>query len=197
MPTFTLSTNSPAMVAKIRKKAPVAQARALNRAGVSANAAILSAVAGDTELKISTLRQRINVGRPAVPEHLSVRVYASTKGIPLINFRARGPSPSRGRGRGVTAQIQGGSVVYPRAFIATMKNGRRGVFERGSKADPSASRRGPRPNHSQLPITEKYGPSVYLVAMKYRNLGIERGRESLIKNLQSEFRFVLAVDSAA
>lgn len=189
MARLRVTTNMPEMVGKIRKKAPIAQARALNRAGVSANAAILSAVSAETELKISTLRERINVGRPATPEHRSIRVYASTKGIPLIQFKARGPQPSRGRGRGVTAQIQGGSVTFPRAFIATMKNGRRGVFERGNKANPIG--------RARLPITEKYGPSVYLVAVRYRNVGIARGRESLIKNLQSEFRFVLAVDAAA
>jgi minor tail protein Z (GPZ) len=189
MPGLTLTTNSPEMVARIRKKAPIAQARALNRAGVSANATILSAVSSDTGLKVSTLRERINVGRPATPEHLSVRVYASTKGIPLIQFRARGPEPSRGRGRGVTAQIQGGSVRYPRAFIATMKNGRRGVFERGNKTNPIG--------RARLPITEKYGPSIYLVALRYRQAGLDRGREALVKNLQSEFRFVLAADTAA
>lgn len=187
--TVTLTTNTPAMVARILKKAPVAQARALNRAGVSANAALLSAVSSDTGLKVSTLRERINVGRQATPEHLSVRVYAGTKGIPLIQFRARGPEPSRGRGRGVTAQIQGGSVNYPRAFIATMKNGRRGVFQRGNKGNPNG--------RARLPITEKYGPSIYLVALRWRQVAIDRGRESLIKNLQSEFRFVLAVDASA
>lgn len=195
--TLRWKTDSPAAIEKLRAKSPVAQARALNRSIVSANAALLSAVSGDMGLKLQVLRERIRVGRPATPEYLRAKVFASTKGIPLIQFRAKGTEPSRGKGRGVTAYIQGATVRYPHAFIATMPNGRRGVFERGSKADPAATRRGPAPNRSQLPIRELYGPSVWRVALYHRNVGLARGREQLLKNLQSEFRYVLAVNPAA
>lgn len=187
--TMRWTTNSPAAIDKILANAPIAEARAVNRAIASANTALLAAVASDTGLKVATLRDRIKVGRPATPEFRRARIYASTKGIPLIQFRARGPEPSRGRGRGVTAYIQGATVRYPNAFIATMKGGKRGVFQRGNKVNPGS--------RARLPISEKFGPSVYLVALYHRQVGLDRGREQLAKNLASEFRFVLAAKPAA
>lgn len=187
--TLRWKTNSPAAIDRLIAKAPLAQARAVNRAIASANTALLAAVAADTGLKVATLRDRIKVGRPATEQFRRAKIFASVKGIPLIEFRAKGPQPSRGKGRGVTAYIQGATVRYPHAFIATMRNGRRGVFERGNKTNPTG--------RSRLPIRELYGPSVWRVALYHRAVGLARGREQLLKNLASEFRYVLAVNPAA
>ncbi len=191
--TVTFKTNTPAMVARLRKKAPVAQVRALNRAIVSANVVMVRAIAGDIGVKQGIVKDRIRVEQ-ATPERLRARLYANAKRIPLIDLGAKGPEPSRGRGRGVTVKGAGGRQTIPDAFIATMKSGHRGVFQR---AKGSSGRRGPAPNRSELPIRELFGPSIWKVFTKFQVLGIEKGREALIKNLQSEFRFVLAVDAAA
>lgn len=189
----TFRTNTPEMVAKLRKKAPVAQVRALNRAIASANVAMVRVIAGDVGVKQGVVKDRIRIEQ-ATPERLRARLYANAKRIPLIDFGAKGPNPSRGKGRGVTVKTGGGRRTIPNAFIARMQSGHVGVFQRVAG---SSGRRGPAPNRSQLPIRELFGPSIWQVFKKYEAVGLARGREQLIKNLQSEFRFVLAVDAPA
>jgi hypothetical protein len=149
-------------------------------------------VAGDLGVKQGVVKDRIRV-ELANPDRLRARLYANAKRIPLIDFGAKGPEPSRGRGRGVTVKTGGSRKTIPDAFIATMRSGHRGVFQRVGEG----GRRGPRPGHSQLPIRELFGPSIWQVFKKYENVGLARGREQLIKNLQSEFRFALAARDAA
>lgn len=189
----TFKTDVPEMIAKIRKKAPVAQVRALNRAIASANVAMVRAVADDLGVKQGVVKDRTRIEQ-ATPQKLRARIYANAKRIPLIDFGAKGPEPSRGRGRGVTVKSSGGRRTIPNAFIATMRSGHRGVFQRVAGA---SGRRGPGRNRSQLPIRELFGPSIWQVFRKLEHIGIARGREQLIKNLQSEFRFVLAARDAA
>ena len=182
-----LRTTSPAAVAKIRAKAPIAIVRALNRAIDSTKTIMLREVSGDIKVKIGDLRDKITVQR-ARPDLHRARLYASPKRIPLIDFGATGPEPSRGRGRGVTARLTSSRARYPNAFIATMKSGHRGVYRRGSKAGPSKSR---------LPIRELFGPSIAHVFARHEDVGLARGIEQLRKNLQSEFRFALAIEAPA
>ena len=191
--TVRFTTTTPAQVAKLRKKAPLAQVRALNRAIASANTAMLRVISADMGVKIGDLRDKIRVEQ-ATPARLRARLYASAKRIPLIDFGAKGPEPSRGRGTGVTVKLGRARTRIPNAFIARMKSGHRGVYRR---VDNGVGRRGPLPHRSQLPIRELFGPSIWKVFTKNQQVGIDRGREQLIKNLQSEFRFVLAVDAAA
>jgi hypothetical protein len=189
---MTFRTDSPAAVAKLRQKAPVAQVRALNRAIASANVAMVRVIAGDLGVKQGPVRDRLRI-ELATPARFRARIYANAKRIPLIDLGAKGPEPSRGRGRGVTFKGASGRSTIPNAFIATMKSGHRGVFERA----PGRGRRGAPPMRSQLPIRELFGPSIWKVFTKYEAIGLARGREQLIKNLQSEFRFVLAARDAA
>ena len=189
----TFRTDTPAMVAKLRKRAPAAQVRALNRSIASANVVMVRAIASDLGVKQGTVKDRTRI-ELATPQKLRARIYANAKRIPLIDFGAKGPEPSRGRGRGVTVKSAGGRSTIPDAFIATMRSGHRGVFQRVAG---SSGRRGPAPNRSQLPIRELFGPSIWKVFRKLEYIGIARGREQLIKNLQSEFRFALAARDAA
>jgi hypothetical protein len=190
--TVRFTTDSPAMVARLRKKAPLAQMRALNRAMASASTAMTRAVAADLGIKQGRVKDRIRIEQ-ATTARLRARIYANAKRLPLIEFGARGPEPSRGRGRGVTVKsASGGRSTIPNAFIATVGSGRhRGVFTRASKGSDDARGR------KRLPIRELFGPSIWNVFKKLEHIGIERGREQLIKNLQSEFRFVLAARDAA
>ncbi len=165
------TTTTPAAVAKLRAKAKPAQVRALNRAIASANVAMVRVIANDLGVKQGVVRDRIKI-QQATPDRLTARLYANAKRIPLIDFGAKGPEPSRGRGRGVTVKTGSGRRTIANAFIATMRSGQA-------------------PNRSQLPIRELFGASIWQVFKKFEAVGLERGKEQLIKNLQSEFRFAL------
>lgn len=178
-------------IRQLRAKAPAAIARALNRAAASGTTAMIRVISQDTgitqaDLKGSTKRNRRIWTQEAQPGHETVRVFASLDRIPLMDFGAKGPEPSRGKGRGVTAGLKGGARRYERAFIATMQSGHRGVFrrkERGQfvKVLGRLARR--------LPIKELFGPSIAHVWTKHAAVGQQRAQEQLVKNLQSEFRF--------
>ncbi len=186
------TTTTPAAVAKIRLRAPIAQVRALNRAIASAKVAMVSVVSKDMGLKAALVSEKMTIkqARELIPVAI---LSASQKKIELIEFRATGPDPSRGKGRGVSVYLQGARVRYPKYFISRgRKSGKRHVFERVEQG----RQRGPLPQRSQLPVRIKYGPSIYLVARFHRQVGIDRGREQLIKNLKSEFKWALAVDSS-
>lgn len=165
-------------VRRLRENAPAAIRRALDRAIDSAKTAMVHEIAVDTGMKSSDLRDRLwKAWRTDTPGTLAAQLLSSPTRIPLVDFNAKGPEPSRGKGRGVTARLPGGAGRYPNAFLATMRSGHRGVFQRQTKA--------------RLPIYELHGPSIMHVADKFAHIGLERGREQLVKNLQSELRFVL------
>ncbi len=176
MVTLTFRVTSAAAVERLKAKAPMAQARALNRAIASAKTAMVRVISDDLGVKASEVRDRIGV-EDARPDRLRARLSASYKRIPLIDFKAQGPEPSLGKGRGVTAKLGRSRGRYPDAFIATMTSGHRGVFRRKSLG--------------RLPIRELFGPSVAHVFVKHVDVGLARGEEQLLKNLQSEFRFAL------
>jgi hypothetical protein len=119
---------------------------------------------------------------------MTARLISSGARIPLIDFSARGPEPSRGRGRGVSYKLAGAGGRLPHAFIATMRSGHRGVFERS----PGGKRRGPKPERSQLPIHEKFGPSIAVVFQHQIPVGEARRAEVLVKNVQHEIEFALS-----
>jgi hypothetical protein len=78
--------------------------------------------------------------QPATPDHLAGALVARGRAIPMIKFR---PRASR---RGVSIRIAGKTEVYRHAFIATVRHGHVGVFERKGR--------------ERLPIRELYGPSI-------------------------------------
>jgi hypothetical protein len=160
----------------ILTKSNAAIARALNRSIESGKTTMARLIAADMGVKVSDLRDRILVVK-ATPERHVAELKASAKRIPLYDFGARGPVPSRGRGRGVTIRNPRGSQRLPHAFIAKMASGHTGVFERTGTA--------------RLPIQEKFGPSIWLVFVKNRAVGQARALEQLQKNLPHELRFAL------
>jgi hypothetical protein len=158
-----------------RAQGPKLIAHALNRAADSGRTAGTRAIAGDMKLKAGTVRDRIRVQGATAARHV-VSFFASPKRIPVIEFGARGPMPSRGRGRGVTANTPAGR--YPHAFIARMASGHVGVFQRVGK--------------SRTPIRELRAASIAHVFRKHRGVIVDRAREQLTKNLRSNLRFMLA-----
>jgi hypothetical protein len=175
------------LITRYQARFPKAIARALNRAGTSTRALMASKTASDMGLKVGTVRDEIKIER-ATENKPIVRLRVSGKRIPLIEFRARGPEPSRGRGRGVTARLPApGAGRYPHAFIATTRSGHRGVFERYDAAG-RAGQRGPRGGR----VYQLHGPSIPKVFNKYTPEGLARGEESLKKNLVHELRFAVS-----
>ena len=177
MATFALHAHTDQVKQAFRlfgSKAPIAISRALNRANGSMRTIMTRNVASDTKLKVGTVRERVLITN-ATPNRLTVQMTVTGKRIPVIEFNAKGPFPSRGKGRGVTARTPAGR--YPRAFIARMPSGHMGVFERV--------------NTARLPVRELFGPSLPHVFNKYADVTLARGNEQLEKNMQSEMRFLL------
>lgn len=156
------------------KRATRAMVRAMNRALTSGRALMVQRIAADTGLKSGTIRDAFAM-RNATNERLEARLAVGLKRIPLIDFNARGPEPSRGRGRGVSYRLKGGSGRIEHAFIATMKSGHRGVFARSREA--------------RLPIRELFGPSLGHVFAKYRPEGIAKVKEAFATNFARELAF--------
>jgi hypothetical protein len=152
-----------------------ATVRALNRAIASGRTVMVREIARDTGLRSKDVRDAM-VMREASAARPEARLAARLKRIPLIDFRARGPEPSRGRGKGVTYRLSGGRGRIESAFIATMKSGHRGVFRRKGK--------------ERLGIIELYGPSLGQVFRKYRAQGMARAQEMFEKNFDHELGFV-------
>lgn len=161
---------------QLKANSPAAIARALNRSIASAKVVGVREISRDLGVTQANLRDKIGTTE-ARPDALRARLTASTKRIPLVDFNATGPEPSRGQGRGVSAKLGRTRTRYPQAFLATMKSGHRGVFKRHTA--------------KRLPIVELHGPSIGRVFLKYVGVMLARGREQLVKNLQSELRFAL------
>jgi len=165
-------------IQQLKGRARPAIARALNRSVNSAKTAVVRAIAADMGLKVGDVREFVTV-RLATPDRLNATFHASAERVPLIDFGAKGPEPSRGKGRGVTAKLRGGAGRYPNAFIATMRTGHRGVFQR-------------RPGAGRLAIYELRGPSIWQSFKKNEAVAVERAEEQLAKNLPHELQFALS-----
>jgi len=171
----------------INRAVMVGTSRALNRTATSERAGLGSDIARDMGLKVGTVKDALSVDK-ATASDLSVRITAKGAPVPLIQFSAKGPIPSRGRGQGVSYRNPGaGRNRIPNAFIATMPGGHTGVFVRAA----GARRHGPPPNRSQLPIKELFGPSVVKVFEKIVPQRESTRTETLLKNLSHEIEFAL------
>lgn len=180
MASFTLTVDTTTWKNRLEllgKRAPVALARALNRTGSSERTAMARAVSKDMGLKVGDARDAIKVEK-ATAARLAVRVVAKGKRLPLIDFKARGPEPSRGRGRGVSYVMQGQRKRLPNAFLATVGAGHRGVFMRMGKR--------------RLPIKQLYGVSIAKSFEHQLGAGEAARQESLLKNVEHEIEFELS-----
>lgn len=171
---ITIKGNTSAAFTMLKDRVRYAEARALNRSGGSGRAVLVRGIATDLGIKQASVRELIQL-QEATPERRIYRLTATGKRIPLIEFGAKGPEPSRGKGRGVSARVPGGAGRYPRAFIATMRTGHRGVFERKGRA--------------RLPIRELRVVSLPYVFDKVAPEALARANEVLPKNLQHEIDF--------
>lgn len=161
---------------ELGKKYPQAIRRALKRAGTSGRAEMAKLISKDTGLPSGKVKDEI---RMESPSDTTVVLVLVGKRIPLIQFGARGPEPSRGRGRGVSYRLPGGRGRVSNGFIATMPTGHRGVFVRRGDA-------------KRLPIVELMGPSLVRVFQRFLPQGESAAQESMTKNLRSEINFAMS-----
>lgn len=173
-------------IASLRGKFPRAIRRAVYRSGVAARTEMSKNIRTDTGIAAAKIKDAMTLTQPS---DNAILLTISGKRLPLIEFKARGPEPSRGRGRGVSYSLPGGRGRAPHAFIETMPSGHRGVFERWpGRAKTVRTARG----RSGLPIRELHGPSLVKVFEKYLPIAADRGREALETNLRSELSYALS-----
>ena len=161
--------------------------RAINRSANSGKTLGARLVAKDMGLKVSAVKDAIYV-RGATENRLEATIDASAKRMPVLDFNARGPEPSRGKGSGVRARTKVGR--YPHAFIATVKTagpvsqgrqhgGHRGVFQRAAGA-------------GRLTIYELFDISIWTSFHKQTTEIQARVQEQLDKNVASEINYALS-----
>lgn len=186
---FDLDLNGHSEIAADFGQAPqavtVAMVRALNRSIGSGRTVMTRLIAADLGLRAKDVRDKIRLFE-ASQSYPEASLRASLKRIPLIYFGAKGPEPSRGKGRGVSYRLGSGSTRIETAFIATMRSGHRGVFVR---KQATSARKSSGAWSANLPIVEKFGPSLGRIFGKHRPTGIARVREQFLKNFGHELRF--------
>jgi hypothetical protein len=188
-----LTLHTAALEVKFRqlgRRGPVAVARAVNRTAASERTAMAREVAADMGITVKAARDAIAVKKASAANQVA-QVVARGKRLPLIDFKARGPQPSRGRGRGVSYVMQGQRKTIGRAFIATVSKagdegqhaGHRGVFVRKMKA-------------GRLPIAQLMGVSIAVAFEHLLPNGEARRADLLAKNVAHEIEFELSRVSA-
>ena len=132
---------------------------AMNKAIVTGRTAMQRAIASDTKLPATQIRDAMPLQR-ANWEQARAAFGAPLKRIPLIYFRARQTR------RGVTYDAGTGRSVIPHAFLARMASGHPGVFTR--LEGRYMRRQKPTWTRLRQAIGEKAGPSLGHVFAKYR-----------------------------
>ncbi|WP_277187662.1 phage tail protein [Caballeronia sp. BR00000012568055] len=127
--------------------------RALNKTAAQARTGASKAVrASGYNIKASAIKKSFSIER-ATPGRLSVTLRATGAPVTLINYGATQTK------RGVSVRVKNGRKLLRHAFIATMPNGHKGVFEREGTGHKLITKNG-RSYMSGLPIRELYGPSI-------------------------------------
>jgi hypothetical protein len=175
-------------ITSLQASVPSAVKRALTRSMTSSGAAISRAIAKDMGLTVGTVKDQIRSEIvDTADEGIVGQLSISGKRIPLIDFKGRGPEPSRGLGK-VTASVGGRRTTYPSAFITTVGvGGHRGIFKRvGSGARRSRGAWSP-----NLPIVELKGPSLPHVFNKQTDVAIKQFEQRFPIELEREVSFAL------
>lgn len=159
-------------VDELGERALRAGARALNRTAATVRTFMARTVAQDLGLGVRTVSEQLRVEQAKPVEGLLLaRITVTGAQIPLYDFKARAS-----KGGGVIARLPPpGAGRYPEAFIARMKSGHVGVFQR--KGRP------------RLPIRELRGPSLPHVFSKYIPQGLTVGQDVLPKNFAHELGY--------
>lgn len=150
--------------------------RAVNRAIQAARTVMAREMSRDLNLRVGVVREALRMRTASATRPDADLSASKLKRIPVIDMSANGPYPSRGRGRGVSWRNQGQRKRDPKAFIAVMRTGHRGVFKRVTTR--------------RLKIVELRGPSLGEVFAKFKPVGMARLREVFATAFKHEFQFV-------
>lgn len=150
--------------------------RAMNRAISAARTVMARDISKDLGLRVGVVREALRMRQASLASPEASLAASRLKRIPVIDMGAKGPFPSMGRGRGVSWKNQGTRKRDPKAFIAMMRSGHKGVFKRAGKA--------------RLKILELRGPSLGHVFAKFKPTGIARLREVFAQRFKHEFQVV-------
>ncbi|MGN6589284.1 MAG: phage tail protein [Sphingomicrobium sp.] len=152
--------------------------RALNKTAAQARTAAAQEVrSAGYNIKSSAIKSSFYIDK-ARAGRLVVMLKSTGRPIALINYGAR-QSKS-----GVSVQVKVGRQVLRHAFIATMKNGHRGVFERIGNKHKKVKRNG-KIVRTGLPIKELFGPSIP------QSLSNDAVEKALMKKIREKFPQIL------
>lgn len=127
--------------------------RALNKTAQQARTAASQEVrAAGYNIKASAIKSSFAITK-AAKGRLVVVLKATGRPIALINYGARQTKS------GVSVQVKAGRTILRHAFIASMPNGHRGVYERIGNTHRKVIRNG-KAVRTALPIKELFGPSI-------------------------------------
>lgn len=128
-------------------------------------------------IKASAIKKSFSIDK-ARRGKLVVMLRATGRPIGLINYGAR-----QNKG-GVSVQVKASRQVLRHAFIATMPNGHKGVYQRTGKEHKKVIRNG-RSRRTGLPIKELFGPSIP------QSLANESVEKALMKKIREKFPEIL------
>lgn len=152
--------------------------RALNKTAMQARTAAAQEVRGaGYNIKSSAIKSSFAIQKASKGKLVAV-LKSTGRPVALINYGAR-QSKS-----GVSVQVKAGRTVLRHAFIATMRNGHKGVFERTSKAHKKVMRNG-KVVRTGLPIKELFGPSIP------QSLANDAVQKALMKKIREKFPHIL------
>jgi len=172
----------------LKSKAPLVLSRAINRAISNVKKNSAKETSSRYYITSGEVKKTLRLVK-ASKSSLKAAVISSGSGIALSKFKVNTGTPVRYRGAGRSPKVYRAGVKKsggvkplagdPKAFIAVMKSGHKGVFERTSDAS--------------LPIKQLYGPSVPQIMKNQDILDVinKDAAETLQKRLDVEINNVL------
>lgn len=152
--------------------------RALNKTAMQARTAAAQEVRGaGYNIKSSAIKSSFSIQKASRGKLVAV-LKSTGRPVALINYSAR-----QGK-NGVSVQVKEGRTVLRHAFIATMQNGHKGVFERTGKTHKKVVRNG-KVQRTGLPIKELFGPSIP------QSLANDAVQKALMKKIREKFPQIL------
>lgn len=158
-------------------------ARALKRTATTAATFLVRETAKDMGLTQTAVKKSVSTTVRAADG--VARIQATGSPLALALFKARGPKPSKGKGK-VTYDVGQGRKTVAHGFFAQMRSGHLGIFVRTGATGRSAGAWS-----MNLPIKERFGPSVAHVFAKYLPKAADIAQEALLKNAAHELQFAL------
>lgn len=172
----------------LKSKAPLVLSRAINRAISNVKKNSAKETSSRYYITSGEVKKTLRLVK-ASKSSLKAAVISSGSGIALSKFKVNPGTPVRYRGASRSPKVYRAGVKKsggvkplagdPKAFIAVMKSGHKGVFERTSDAS--------------LPIKQLYGPSVPQIMKNQDILDVinKDAAETLQKRLDVEINNVL------